>query len=142
MYLPKHFKTQELVPPEVYNRLNEKALTMMDDRVLITLDQLREQFGPTTVNDWCFGGHYQQSGLRTTDCEHYSPTSQHTFGRAADCKFHDLDAETVRKEIIKNKLSFPHITFMEDGTHWLHFDVRNCTPIMVWNPETNKLWMV
>lgn len=114
---------------------------MIDDRVLMTLDKLRDAFGVLTVNDWCFGGNFEQSGLRTTDCEFYSPTSQHTFGRAADCHFSDFDAETIRQEIILDKAAFPHIHFMEADVSWLHFDVRNCTPITVWSPDTKKSYI-
>ena len=129
---------QELVPPSVYETQGTNALRLIDDRVLMTLDQLRIQFGPCTVNDWCFGGSYTQSGLRTEESEYYSPTSQHSFGRAMDCKFRDCSADAVREFIIHNKSAFPFIVFIETDISWFHFDVRNGERITFWSPETGK----
>ncbi len=138
MYKPRFFKTQELVPPSIYKQRGERSLSLIDDRVLITLDQLRRVLGPCTVNDWCFGGRFEQSGLRTDECKAYSPTSQHTFGRAMDCKFRDHTAEEVRQFVINSKETFPFITFIETDVSWFHFDVRNCKRIQLWHPDTNK----
>ncbi len=138
MYQPKHFTVQELVPQSIYEQRKEKAIELIDERVLVTLDQLRETFGPCTVNDWCFGGDYSQSGLRTPEAKEYSPTSQHTFGRAMDCKFKEYEAQEVRRHIVENRIIFPYITFMEEGISWLHFDVRNCQRIVLWNPNNNR----
>lgn len=142
MYSPKHFDVQELVPPSIYEQRKEKAIELIDERVLITLDQLRETFGSCTVNNWNFGGSFSQSGLRTPEAKEYSFTSQHSFGRAMDCKFSDYEAKDVRLHIIESRLVFPYITFMEDGVNWLHFDVRNCQRIVLWNPETNRSRLV
>lgn len=142
MYQPKHFKVQELVPPSIYEKRKEKAIELIDERVLITLDQLREFFGLCTINNWNFGGNFSQSGLRTPEAKEYSPTSQHSFGRAMDCKFRDHKAEDIRQHILNNRLLFPYITFMEDGVSWLHFDVRNCQRIVLWNPNTNRSKLV
>ena len=141
MYKPRFFKAQELVPPSIYEKMGESSLVLIDDRALQTLDQLRRTLGPCTVNDWCFGGKFKQSGLRTPESKHFSPTSQHTFGRAMDCKFRDHSAEEVRQFIIKditNRDSFPFITFIENDVDWLHFDVRNGDRLTVWSPKTGK----
>lgn len=138
MYRPRFFKIQELVPPSIYDDQGSKAFRLIDDRVLMTLDQLRIHFGPLTVNDWCFGGTYSQAGLRTDECPEYSPTSQHTFGRAMDCKFRDHTADEVREFIIHNKNAFPFIVFMETDISWFHFDVRNGERITLWSPETGE----
>ncbi len=138
MYRPRFFKIQELVPPSVYGDQGSKALRLIDDRALMTLDQLRLKFGLCTVNDWCFGGQYEQSGLRTPEAPEYSPTSQHTFGRAMDCKFRDHSADEVREFIINNKSAFPFIVFMEIDISWFHFDVRNGERITLWSPETGE----
>lgn len=138
MYQPRFFKTQELVPPSIYKRMGERSLSLIDDRVLVTLDKLRRMLGPCTVNNWCFGGHYEQSGLRTSECKEFSPTSQHAFGRAMDCKFRDHTAEEVRQFVIRNKDTFPFITFIESDVNWFHFDVRNGEPLTLWSPKTGK----
>lgn len=64
----------------------------MDERLLTTLDRLCTRFGPITVNNYYWGHEREWSGLRTADSPFYSPFSQHTFGRAADCLFGALSA--------------------------------------------------
>ena len=142
MYKPRFFKAQELVPPSIYEKMGERSLVLIDDRALQTLDQLRRSLGPCTVNDWCFGGKFKQSGLRTPESKHYSPTSKHSFGRAMDCKFRDHTAEEVRQFVIKNRDLFPFITFIESDVSWFHFAVHNCEPLTVWSPKTCKAEVV
>ena len=142
MYSPKHFQIQELVPPAVYNARGDLSVTALDERLLRSLDQLREAFGVCTVNNWIYGGGLTERCLRTPDCKHYKPYSQHSFGRAADCTFRGVDARTVRQSVIASKACFPYISFIEDGVDWFHFDVRNCQRIQLWNPENNEISFV
>lgn len=46
MYRYKHFSIHKLVPPDVFNERQEKAWELLDERLLITLDRLRERYGP------------------------------------------------------------------------------------------------
>ena len=144
MYLPKHFQAKELVPPSIYEKRGEQSIQLIDERVLITLDKLRETFGSCTINDWPFSNDCQftQSGLRTPESDVYSPTSQHTFGRAMDCKFKDYSGEEIRNLVIENRAIFPYITFIENDVSWFHFDVRNCERITLWSPKTKQTTMV
>ena len=139
MYIPRHFEPQELVPPAIFDARKEKSLELIDERVLITLDKLRNLFGTCTVNNWPWGGFMTQSGLLTPDSKEYSPTSQHTFGRAMDCKFEQTTANQVRKYIIEHKRECPYITFIEDDVSWFHFDVRNCQSLTVWSKNTGSI---
>ena len=136
MYKCNHFKIQELVPPKVYKTCKNKAWRLLDDRVLITLDRLRERYGPITVNNWHSGKDREWSGLRTPDSPYYSANSQHTFGRAADCLFSRTDAESVRQDILAAPVDkdFELIGSLELGVSWLHFDVRNCKRIKTYYP--------
>ena len=84
MYLPKYFKLTELVSRKIYEKRGDMAFGLFDDRLLETLDQLREQFGPLTCNSWAAGGDRQYSGFRASSEPYYSPFSQHSFGRAVD----------------------------------------------------------
>ena len=138
MYTPRFFKAQELVPPEIYNLRKDRSFELIDERVLMTLDNLRLTFGVCTVNDWLWNGQFSQRGLRTPDSEEYSSTSQHSFGRAIDCHFQNYEAQEVRDFIIKNREKFLYIAFLEDDVSWLHFDVRNCQQITLWSPLTKK----
>ncbi len=134
MYRPRFFETEELVPKHIYDVRGERSLELLDERLLKTLDDLRASYGKMTVNDWLWGGANHWRGLRTELSPVGTPYSQHRFGRAADCTFHDIDVESVRQDILNNPGLFPHITFVELGTPHLHFDVRNCTPIKTYHP--------
>lgn len=127
IYRPKHFKLQELIPPDIYQQRGEAAWELLDARLLITLDALRDELGALTVNNWHLGGTYKESGLRSMESTTGASWSQHRFGRAADCKFVITPSET-RDYIIANQSLFPYLTTMEnvDATPtWLHIDVRN-----------------
>jgi hypothetical protein len=127
-YKPKHFKIQEFVPPEVYAALGEKASLVMDNRMLITADTIREYFGkPVTINDWVFGGERVLSGFRAAGCKIGAAYSQHKFGRAFDIIIKEIPAEVARKEILSNRDVFKYITAMESGVSWLHVDCRPIT---------------
>lgn len=131
MYIPRHFSAQELIPPALYLQHGDRALICMDDRVLRTLDLLRDAFGPIIVNNWATGGTRIESGLREMGTDTGAPLSQHKFGRAADCLFTKTSAADVRSKLLNGiKLPndpFRYITCIEDfpGMTWFHFDVRN-----------------
>ena len=134
-YKPKHFAAHELVPPAVYSDRGEKSFELIDVRVLITLDTLRDHWGPLTVNNWYWDKDRLWSGLRTPESPYFSKYSQHTFGRAADCIFKKVNADIVRQDILKHPDKYPFINFIETDITWLHFDVRNCERITTWSPK-------
>ncbi len=125
MYQTEHFTITELVSPDVYEARGDKAWSLLDDRALETLDQLRDKFGPITVNNWQWNGPRQWSGLRTPDSPYYSKYSQHSFGRAFDCIFSDKAADGPREYVLAHQDEFPHIRGLELGVTWFHFDVGN-----------------
>ncbi len=65
MYRCKHFSIHGLVPPDVFNERQEKAWELLDERLLITLNRLRERYGPITVNNYYWGNDREWSGQRT-----------------------------------------------------------------------------
>lgn len=134
MYKCRYFRIEELVPPEVFHIRGDLAWELLDSRMLGALDLLRDRFGKITVNNWVWGGDREWSGLRTPDSPFYSPYSQHTFGRAADCLFASVSADEVRSEIISSPHLFPRIMSVELDVSWLHFDVRNCQRIKTYSP--------
>lgn len=130
MYKCKHFKAHELVPPAIYEKFGERSFMFLDDRLLKLCDALREEFGSATINNYKYGGDRVASGLRSPDSPYYSPTSQHTFGRAVDMLFKNVESETVRDHIkdVSNHwcitAGVESIT-LEDGVSWVHIDIRN-----------------
>jgi hypothetical protein len=129
MYQCKYFKIQELVPPEVFEKRGYKSWELMDQKMLIVIDRLRDMFGPMIINNWHIGGERKWSGLRTPDSPYYSPYSQHTFGRAFDIIFTEAGIDDVRRYILNHESEFPEIGGVELDTSWLHIDGRNANGI-------------
>ena len=136
LYKCRHFSIRELVPPHVYEERGQKAWELLDDRLLITIDALRDEYGPITINDY-YLPHCRRkwSGLRTPEYAKYRPYSQHSFGRAGDMLFKDWpDVSKIRRNILANPEKFPFIGAMELGVSWLHIDCRNCNRIKTFYP--------
>lgn len=133
----KHFKIQELVSKSVYSKYGEKCWEFIDEKLIITIDSLRDFFGkPITINNWLWNGNLQQRGLRTnTDDIVINKTnsgktyvSQHCLGKAVDLNVKGLESEYVYSSILQNKDKFPYIKRIEnikDTPTWVHIDVAN-----------------
>lgn len=124
----RHFLLQQLVPPEVFNSRGESAWELLDSNLLITLDQLYDDFGPMTVNNWHTGGSFKESGLRLFSTTTGAAFSQHKYGRAADCKPRDIPCADMYKAILAAPNKFPLLTTVEDIVStptWVHIDMRN-----------------
>lgn len=128
IYRPEFFRLEELVPPEVFEQRQDKAWELLDSRMLRTLDQLRDEFGPIVINDWHAGGRFVESGFRVGNTSTGARLSQHKFGRGFDLKFKQNEPAAVAKFIQENRKSFPFLTTIEDPERtksWLHIDNRN-----------------
>jgi len=127
-YRPKHFILQELVGPGVFEARGDRAFELLRPEALVTLDALREKFGPLTVNNWHAGGAFKESGLRDFTTATGAKYSMHRYGGAFDCKFQSLVTHEVYDYVLANRGEFPLITTVENvkfTATWLHFDVRN-----------------
>ena len=131
----KYFKPYELVDPNLYGLLGDQVIKLFDHSALQSLDWLRERYGRTTVNNWFWNGSREWSGFRTIESPYYSPTSQHSFGKASDCLFMHVSAEEVREDLRKMK-THPFITRVENNVSWLHFDTKvvNQDEVYFFNP--------
>ena len=124
--LNKYFYLDEYIPKELYKRFQKKPhilIGLLDVRLLNSDFLLREKFGPITINNWWNGGNRNWSGLRTLDSPYYSPTSQHSFGRASDKIFHSATVGEVREDI-KEYWEEYGIMCIEENVTWIHSDVR------------------
>jgi len=141
--MKNYFKTQEYVSKDVYKARGEKSMQLIDNRIPVFLNNLREALGvPITVNDWLWGGRCEWRGLRNSNSSDYTPFSQHNFGRALDFKVSGMTSDDVRKWIIDNReLDWVKpITFLESEISWVHIDCR-ATPnnqLWVWGLHSNK----
>ena len=140
------FSIEELVPKDIYERRGEKAWQLFDLNALLVLEWLKQSFprGTATVNNWKWGGKFQQSGLRTfdfwlgreslfDDVRHAKALTamnksltQHKYGRAFDVKFSQYEAAYIREWIKANwhTSGFEFAITLEEGVSWLHFDTR------------------
>lgn len=127
-YRCKYFKIYELIPPELYNATLEDILwSQFDDRLLKTIDLMRQKYGMTIINNWKTGGQLKNSGLRLPDSEAGVKFSQHKLGRAADLHISSKTPDQIRQDILANPWAeeFKYITCIEDNVNWVHIDVRN-----------------
>ncbi len=138
-YTPRHFVLQEFLPPALHAELVRtntlwKGWLLLDERLLRTADALRDKLGALTINDWHRGGPRDECGLRVAGMQNFKPTSQHSYGRAADAISKTLSAEDMRRYLRANLAQFPLLTRVERGVNWLHFDVANATPLTEVDP--------
>jgi hypothetical protein len=131
MYYPKYFDIWELIPPDMEALIDAKGSkwgfdTLFDERLLITMDRIRELFGRMQVNNWFNGGRHCFRGFRPPECELGARLSQHRFGRAVDLMPLDSTVEHIRETILDYPGSprFRHIGGLELDVSWLHIDVR------------------
>lgn len=137
-YHPEYFQPYEYLPPDVYNRLGDAGIIVMDARILWTLDQLRKTIGkPILINNWKAGGQYSQRGLRS-DAGTGATYSQHRFGRAVDFDISGVSAQEFRVDVMKNIYAkeLTYITRIEDKTSWVHLDCASVpgTEIVFFKP--------
>lgn len=132
MYKCKHFKIEELVPPELFEKYkNEqyKLWWVFNHDTLYVADRLREDYGPMTCNDWLWNGERTMSGIRfliEEDIEIGAELSQHKFGRALDLIPKNVHPDEIRKDIRNQKKPYMEkIRAIETNISWLHYDMRN-----------------
>lgn len=144
-YVPKHFSVREVFSKhmcELYKGHESRLWSLMDNRTLWTMDQLRILYGTATMNDWSWGGGNSNRGFRDFydlfDVSNYTLThdvsvrvgakrSQHLYGRAADMVFRSIPAANVRADMRINphRQAYQYIRGIETGISWLHFDIGN-----------------
>lgn len=135
MYRPTNFILQELVPPEIYEARGERAWEFLNPLGLMSLQSVRDKFGPVTVNNWHVGGVYKESGLRSFGTSTGALYSMHRFGSAYDCKSASVTPKEMCEYILKNRKDFPMITAIENPAvteGWLHIDCRNHPREDIW----------
>jgi len=139
VYVPVNFKIQELVDPKTYRDRGNKAIELLEPKLLWTIDQMRELLGPITINDWLWNKdeatNYKYSGFRPKHTTVGTTYSQHRLGRAMDLKFKNHSASTVRNIIRANPNhpAFQYITCIENKTPtWVHIDCRPISDKIKW----------
>ena len=128
----RHFILEQLVPPDVFTALGDKAWDLMQPNLITTIDQLYDHFGPMTINNWHTNGRFKESGYRDPNSATGAKRSQHKLGNAADIKPLKTTPRAMYDYILANPEQFPLLTTLEDISAtptWLHVDCRvNATP--------------
>ncbi len=125
MKLTTNFQLQELVHKEIYEVCGDRSFDFLNPLLPITIQALRDEFGPIIINDWLWGGEFVNSGLRYPTSQFGAKLSAHKFGAAADLKFADADPIQVQAYIHSHPDDYPYITRMEDANitkTWAHIE--------------------
>jgi hypothetical protein len=133
MYKPRHFSLKELVCPHVYNRFGETAWQFFDDKMLMTIDLLRDQLGAIYVNNWDIDGLFTQRGFRCLQCalvqdaikESRLYVSPHMTGQGVDFDVESMTAAKVRLWLVGNQVKLPYPIRLEKNVSWVHLDSRD-----------------
>lgn len=138
----KYFKIQELVSKGVYDKYGESSWKFIDERLIQTIDIIREFFdAPMTINNWLWGGNLQQRGYRANKDEMVKNKngyycSQHCHGRAVDFNIKGYTTKEVYDKIIKHKQKFPYLKRIENVEKtptWVHIDLANVDNFTIFN---------
>lgn len=129
LYIPKHFKPEELVDPVTYEMFKhhpELIYKLFNPDLLRWMDWMRERYGACTVNNWKYGGVRKWSGLRNPSCPEYTEGSMHCVGEAVDMVFTDWTAQAILADLKKLGNKVPYIRRIEDkpGMTWIHGDMN------------------
>lgn len=122
------FTVPELVSPEIYALCGDKAIEMIDARLVRVINKLRHRYGPITINNYSFGGRFKESGLRNLNTSTGAPRSAHKQGKGLDLKFSRLTPAEVWADMKKTmdaegwddlirRIEDPAVT-----KTWLHID--------------------
>lgn len=140
MKVSKYFEDNELLPPESL-AAGKTVAELIDPKLLVVLDAIRETYGPTIVNGTFRGHKYVNSGYRSPKCKEGAPKSQHRLGKAADCKFANHTVQEVYADILKNEqkwlaLGLTTLENINATPSWLHVCVTptNLKKIRIINP--------
>lgn len=140
--LSKYFGIYELVDKQVYETFGETAWQFLETEALHVLLVIRVGIGkPIDVNNWKWGGGYQERGLRTNVGSISSEKTRqgrlylsgHVLGNAFDFKIQGMKSDDVRQWIVDNqdlfdddvKIRLENIKLSTGKTiSWVHFDTK------------------
>jgi len=141
MIISEHFDIRELVHPDIYNHpaIGDRCADFVHPMAAPTFELLKTATDDViTINNWLWGGHYVDSGLRPPNSKTGAKLSSHRFGCGFDLKFKKMSAEMAHAFILKNQHLFPNITRMESiekTPSWVHVEIGNRTgKILIFNP--------
>jgi hypothetical protein len=155
LYKPKYFALQELVCPHVFNAFGVRAWSFFDERLLMTMDFLRDQWGvPIYVNNWDMPAAtrkrlglplFDERGGRCIQCDLVKKActegrvycSSHIRFQASDFTVQNMTSSKVSLWLVSNYALLPFPIRVEKGTKgWTHIDMCNtgANKVELFNP--------
>jgi len=142
MKISENFDVREFVSENVWNRFRGASRWFVDPRLVLIAEKVKElasddERAYVYINNYLYGGGYNQSGFREPGSKVGAEFSQHRFGRAIDIKIKHkglwLTSSAMYYLVKENyhTLKKLGLTTVEDPEHtqgkhrdWLHLDVR------------------
>lgn len=144
MYKPRHFNIQELVCPHVFDTFGSRAWSFFDERLLMTMDFLRDQWNsPIYVNNYDIPEDvrtklglelFDERGCRCIQCDLVKKAakagkvycSAHIRFQACDFNVNNMPSGKVSLWLVSNYILLPFPIRVEKGTvGWTHIDTSN-----------------
>lgn len=128
-YHAPNFWLTEFVPKEVYSVLGNDSVHLLDNRLFVIIQVIRNEIGaPITINNWFEGGRFNESGLRVYNTLTGAERSKHKLGQAMDAKwdYSKMSIEQVINYIDANKHLFLALRLGAIGIYegFIHLDTR------------------
>jgi hypothetical protein len=126
----ENFFLDEFIDPSTYAARGARSIELMDMRIILAVQYIRDHLGPVTVNNWVNGGKRRLSGLRPHNTTTGARWSQHKYGRAIDMQVQGKTPAEVHQFIMDNERLFIEkqwittIEELEDTPTWTHIDCR------------------
>lgn len=128
-----NFTAGEFLPRDAADYLNDPHGYVLKQGgwLLRVAEALRSQFGPTTINNWQWGGDFNARGIRLSEglSNIGSQGSRHRKFMALDCHFKNVTIEQAHDHIRKNpefwlKSGVVRYEKTQGGKpiNWLHVD--------------------
>lgn len=136
------FDIREYVPKSVYDEFGEKSIRFIDERLVIADAKLKEllsdHYGEevtVTVNNWHYGGTFDDRAFRPPTSTVGKWTSDHRDGRASDKSFKikstgaSIPIKDVYEFVMKNEefwysLGIRIIENIKYTQTWFHWSLR------------------
>jgi hypothetical protein len=144
IYKPRNFTLAELVCPHVLETFGSRAWSFFDERLLMTLDFLRDKWGvPVYVNNYDMPEEtrerlglplFDERGCRCIQCSLVKEAikdrrvycSAHIRFQAADFNVHKMPSDKVTLWLLTNYLILPFpIRVEKNRKGWTHIDTAN-----------------
>jgi hypothetical protein len=132
MKITKNFRLQEFIPEEVWKRLGENGLWLIDEDIIKVAQNIRDYFKkPMYINTWVFrtgdlSKRFKWRGFRPSKYTKGAYFSQHKLGKAIDFNIPGLTPQEIQTALCR-RMKTVGIKAIELGTPtWTHVDVRNC----------------